>query len=100
VPTWQANTSYKVGDRVYRNGTNLIYECTTDHTSASVLNSDYWKRIMTLNYVEIVGNGTATDARSNARTLDWAGNEWLAGNLTAAGGTFTLGATALTEAQL
>ena len=34
------------------------------------------------NYVEIVGNGTADDARSNARTLDWSGNEWLAGGLT------------------
>ena len=34
------------------------------------------------NYVEIVGNGTATDARSNARTLDWDGNEVLAGKLT------------------
>lgn len=34
------------------------------------------------NYVEIVGNGTATNARSNARTLDWNGNETLAGNLT------------------
>lgn len=33
------------------------------------------------NYVEIVGNGTADDARSNARTLDWSGNEVLAGNL-------------------
>ena len=33
------------------------------------------------NYVEIIGNGTATDARSNARTLDWDGNEWLAGLL-------------------
>ena len=33
------------------------------------------------NYVEIVGNGTASNARSNARTLDWSGNEWLAGNL-------------------
>lgn len=33
------------------------------------------------NYVEIVGNGTSTSARSNARTLDWSGNEWLAGNL-------------------
>lgn len=31
-------------------------------------------------YVEIIGNGTATDARSNARTLDWNGNEWVAGN--------------------
>ena len=33
-------------------------------------------------YVEIVGNGTADDARSNARTLDWSGNETLAGKLT------------------
>lgn len=33
------------------------------------------------NYVEIVGNGTAT-ARKNARTLNWAGNEWIAGTLT------------------
>ena len=33
------------------------------------------------NYVEIVGNGTE-DTRSNARTLDWDGNEWLAGKLT------------------
>ena len=34
------------------------------------------------NYIEIVGNGTATNARSNARTLDWDGNEELAGTLT------------------
>lgn len=33
-------------------------------------------------YVEIVGNGTATTNRSNARTLDWDGNETLAGKLT------------------
>lgn len=33
-------------------------------------------------YVEIVGNGTADNARSNARTMDWNGNMWLAGNLT------------------
>lgn len=32
-------------------------------------------------YVEIVGNGTGTSARSNARTLDWDGNETLAGRL-------------------
>ena len=37
------------------------------------------------NYVEIVGNGTAESSRSNARTLDWSGNEWLAGNLTVVG---------------
>jgi hypothetical protein len=34
------------------------------------------------NYVEIVGNGSADNARSNARTLDWDGNEILAGKLT------------------
>lgn len=33
-------------------------------------------------YVEIVGNGTSSSARSNARTLDWSGNEVLAGKLT------------------
>ena len=33
-------------------------------------------------YIEIVGNGTADNARSNARTLDWNGNEVLAGKLT------------------
>lgn len=42
------------------------------------------------NYVEIVGNGTADNARSNARTLDWSGNETLAGGLTI-GGALTLG---------
>lgn len=38
------------------------------------------------NYIEIVGNGEIPDGgstavRSNARTLDWSGNEWLAGNV-------------------
>lgn len=33
------------------------------------------------NYIEIVGNGTDS-SRSNARTLDWSGNEVLAGKLT------------------
>lgn len=35
------------------------------------------------NYIEIVGNGTSDNSRSNARTLNWDGNEWLAGSLTA-----------------
>ena len=40
------------------------------------------------NYIEIAGKGTDTTHRSNARTLDWQGNEVLAGNLTI-GGTIT-----------
>ena len=34
------------------------------------------------NYIEIVGNGSTDSSRSNARTLDWLGNETLAGKLT------------------
>ena len=37
------------------------------------------------NYIEIVGNGAGENTRSNARTLDWKGNETLAGNLTIGG---------------
>lgn len=44
-------------------------------------------------YVEIVGNGTDSNNRSNARTLDWNGNEWLAGSL-------TLGQTSINEQEL
>ena len=32
-------------------------------------------------YIAITGNGTASDARSNARALDWSGNEYLKGDL-------------------
>lgn len=33
-------------------------------------------------YAEIIGNGTGENNRSNARTLDWYGNEVIAGSLT------------------
>ena len=32
-------------------------------------------------YAHIIGNGDSDSARSNAHTLDWAGNGWFAGNL-------------------
>jgi len=50
------------------------------------------------NYIEIVGNGTDTSARSNARTLDWSGNETLAGSITLGKG--TVDETSLTAAEL
>lgn len=37
-------------------------------------------------YIEIVGNGSADSSRSNARTLDWDGNEELVGNMIVKGG--------------
>lgn len=51
------------------------------------------------NYIEIVGNGTSEVNRSNARILDWSGNESLAGSLTLGMGTadeVTITATQLT----
>lgn len=42
------------------------------------------------NYIEIVGNGTNVNARSNARALDWSGNEWIQGSYSA-NGSLTLG---------
>ena len=49
-------------------------------------------------YVEIVGNGTSPMDRSNARTLDWNGNEKIAGSLTLGMG--TSGEITITAAQL
>lgn len=49
-------------------------------------------------YVEIVGNGANKNARSNARTLDWDGNEQLAGSLTL--GLGTADKVTITAAQL
>ena len=54
-------------------------------------------------YVEIVGNGTddRSSYRSNARTLDWNGNETLAGGLTVNSTSgITIGQTTITETQL
>lgn len=48
------------------------------------------------NYIEIVGNGTGDSTRSNARTLDWDGNEWLAGSLTIKGNSIAYQGTANT----
>lgn len=49
-------------------------------------------------YVEMVGNGGNDSNRSNARVLDWQGNEKLAGSLTLGMG--TAGEVTLTPAQL
>lgn len=34
-------------------------------------------------YADIIGNGTSEDARSNAATVDWQGNAWYAGRVSA-----------------
>lgn len=49
-------------------------------------------------YVEIVGNGSGLNSLSNARTLDWSGNEVLSGSITLGAG--TQDETTITAAQL
>lgn len=48
----------------------------------------------------MVGNGTSTSSRSNARTLDWSGNEYLQENLTLRGTQIKIGQTTIIETQL
>lgn len=98
---WVSGKLYHVNDIIVRyvraSGiiTSILYfKCNTEHTSSSNQASDsaYWDNIdaYNLKYAEIVGNGYAeiddqtfilTEHRSNARALDWDGNEYLAGDL-------------------
>lgn len=95
VSEWTANTEYNIGDIIKRvtSYETSYYKCNTAHRSGSTIDFLWWDKLDRFTYAEIVGNGTSDSSRSNARTLDWDGNEWLAGNL-------TLGSTTLTEAQL
>jgi len=52
------------------------------------------------NYVEIVGNGTSGSRRSNARTLDWSGNEVLSGTIEATGFGATLKQAVIDEVNI
>lgn len=59
------------------------------------------ERTVTLGkYAEIIGNGDSDTDRSNARTLDYEGNEAIAGNMTVGGDTLTIGGVSITAAQL
>lgn len=85
---WTANTPYAVGDKVKQtitsdNETTVSgYICNTAHTSDSTFSASYWDAQQgKMNYTEIIGNGTGTSARSNARVLDWNGNERLMGDI-------------------
>ena len=91
---WAANTAYAVGDRVKvevtEDGETVVngYECYQAHTSGSAFDmEDGWSYVPEMNYLEIVGNGGSDADTSNARTLDWQGNQELAGDLTVFAGT-------------
>lgn len=73
------------GENSHAEGENTIAKNKSQHVfgryneaDSSTNSSDQYG-----NYIEIVGNGPDQNTRKNARTLDWNGNEWLAGTLTA-----------------
>ena len=80
---WISGTSYAIGDKVKRTVSSADirgYKCITAN-SDTVFTEANWERDFYINYAEIIGNGTQNNARSNARTLDWDGNEYLKGTL-------------------
>ena len=87
-PEWATGTEYEVGDKVKRtvtSGNQTIvsgYICIRDHTGYSTFALDEeWEPLYERNFVTIVGNGTADNARSNAYALDWNGNGYFKGDV-------------------
>lgn len=79
-PEWVAGTAYAVGDKVVHEGFGA--ECNTAN-SDSVWTDQHWNSIAaTGETVFVIGNGTNENNRSNAMSVDIAGNEELAGGLT------------------
>ena len=80
------NTSAR-GSNSHAEGYNTVAQRKSQHVHGefNVLDTGGEDATKRGNYVEIVGNGTSASARSNARTLDWSGNEVLAGTLKTSG---------------
>lgn len=83
---WTASTSYAVGDNVVNPEDNLMYTCIEANSDAT-FNYSKWIPIVKSTFIEKIGNGelnitTGTlGTKSNARALDWQGNEYLNGYL-------------------
>ena len=74
---WVASTTYQVDDVVKYN--NDLHICITANND-SVFDTQKWYTYKGT-YAETIGNGTDTNNLSNARALDWNGNEYLNGYL-------------------
>lgn len=82
LPAWVSGTSYEVGDKVKRTlDQTYAYICKTANSDTTFTSSHWISLNGKMNYAEIIGNGTDDNARSNARVLDWEGNERIAGDM-------------------
>ena len=94
----EGNYTKAIGIYSHAEGYGASAQCKSQHVFGEYNIEDTGSAIARGTYVEIVGNGTGTNARSNARTLDWSGNESLQGSLTLGKG--TADETTITAAQL
>lgn len=81
-PEWEPD-EYTVGDKVkVTTGSSVQgYICNTANTDLT-FDESHWDIDYDYNYIEVIGNGDSQGiVRSNARALDWEGNEYLAGNI-------------------
>ena len=80
----EGNYTKAVGYYSHAEGNNTIAQKQSQHVFGEYNIEDTYGGSSTSKgrYIEIVGNGTADNTRSNARTLDWSGNEVLTGKLT------------------
>ena len=83
----EGNHTTAAGDNSHSEGVQTIAKNNCQHVFGkhNIADSSVNPPTQIGNYVEIVGNGADTTHRSNARTLDWDGNEVLAGTLTVGG---------------
>ena len=104
---WTANTLYKVGDKIsiehtFNGYTNTYYySCITENEDSTFTQSKWRSWGNQRHYVEIVGNGGydgGVKTFSNARALDWDGNEHLKGDLYINCNDDSSGGTSITEA--
>lgn len=80
---WESGKLYHIGDKVQKEfpwATNYFI-CTVENSDEE-FNYNNWNDIgSNLNYVEIIGNGTDDENRSNAYALDWNGNGHFSGEI-------------------
>lgn len=79
----EGNGSVASGSNSHAEGYGTVANHKSQHTFGEYNTEDVNSNGATLRgtYVEMVGNGTSATNRSNARTLDWEGNEVLSGSI-------------------
>ena len=74
--------TYAYGNNAHTEGVNSIANSRSQHIGGeNNVQDTTGGATIRGTYAEIIGNGTDTDARSNARALGWNGNEYLMGDL-------------------